>query len=198
MRAAVRAAAAAVAPVLLVLAGCGGDADARSPGAPSPEVTEEIDDDARWVGKTPSGARITAEAPADEDHPLVEQAEEYREQADAPDVHYVVVVYDNTEGTDTIDVFGGGRVVTEEGEELPVPHLASAGGVFEGQIEPYLPPKVQEEAHTWYAEFYEHQVVAPGAVGEVVLATTTDIDGIEELHVSIDDEDGEAELEPAS
>ena len=198
MRAGSRAAAVAVALAFPALAGCGAEVDARNPSELAAGATERIDDDARWVGTTRSGATITAEAPADEDHPLVEQAEEYREQADAPEVFYVVVVYDNTEGARTLDVFGGARVVTEEGEELPVPHLAAAGGVFEGQIDSHLPREVREEAYAWYAEFYDHQVVAPGAVEEVVLATTSEISGVAELFVSLDKEDGEAELEPAS
>lgn len=105
---------------------------------------------------------------------------------------------DNTEGSDTIDLFEGGRVVTEDGEEVTVPHFASAGGVFEGQIDEFLPRTVQDEAYEWYAQFYEHQAVGPGSVDEVVLGTTSEVSSVAELYVSLDEEGAEARLEPAS
>ena len=191
-------AAAACALLVLALAGCGTDSDDATAQVPAASSTEEIEDDAKWVGTTRSGATITAEAPADDDHPLVAQAEEYREAADAAEVFYVVVVYDNSEGTDTIDVFGGGRVVTEDGEDVAVPHFAAAGGVFEGQINEYLPRTVQDEAYAWYADFYDHQAVGPGSVDEVILGTTSEVPNVAELYVSLDEEGGEARLEPVS
>jgi hypothetical protein len=183
---------------LPVLAGCGSETDEVAPAAAAASATASIDDDVRWVARTESGATITAEAPADDDHPVVEQAEEYREAADAPEVFYVLVVFDNTEGRKTIDVFEGARVVTEEGDELPVPHLAAAGGVFESEINRQLPLTVQDEAYDWYAEFHKRQAVAPGAVEEVVLATTSEISGIAELTVLLDGRGGRATLEPPS
>jgi hypothetical protein len=180
-----------------VLASCGTGADVASPTEPA-AATAAIEDDSRWVGTTGSGAAITAEAPAEDDHPLVEQAEEYREAAHAPEVVYVVVVFDNTDGTETIDVFGGGRLVTDEGEEIAMPHLASAGGVYEDVIEDHLPMTLEDEAYEWYAEFYKHQAVAAGSVEEVVLGTTAEVSSIAELYVSLDEQGGETRLEPAS
>lgn len=182
---------------VLVLAGCGADEEVAARAQPAASATAEIEDESRWVATTRAGATITAEAPADEEHPLVARADEYRELADAGEAVYVVVVYDNSEGTETIDVFDGGRVVTEEGDDVLIPHFASAGGVYEGQINDYLPRTVQDEAYAWYADFYEHQAVAPGAVEEVLLATTSEVPSIAELYVSLDEEGGEVELEPA-
>lgn len=184
--------------LLPVLAGCGSGTERMAPAAAAASATAVIDDDARWFATTTSGATITAEAPADDDHPLVEQAEEYREAADAPEVFYVLVVFDNSEGRKTIDIFEGARLVTEEGETLPVPHLAAAGGVFESQIDQQLPLTIQDEAYDWYAEFHKRQAVGPGAVEEAVLATTSEFAGIAELTVLLDGDGREAKLEPAS
>lgn len=184
--------------LLPVLVGCGSDTERMTPAAAADSATAAIDDDARWAVTTESGATVTAEAPADDDHPLVEQAEEYREAADAPEVFYILVVFDNTEGRRTIDVFEGARVVTEEGEALPVPHLAAAGGVFESHIDQQLPLTLQDEAYHWYAEFHKRQAVGPGAVEEVVLATASEVPGIAELTVLLDGDGRKAKLEPAS
>ena len=187
-----------LAVVALLAAGCAADGGDLAPAATAESATAAIEDDAKWVATTRSGATITAEAPADDDHPLVEQAEEYREAAKAPEPFYVVVVFDNTDGPETLDVFEGGRVVTDAGVEVPVPHLAATGGVFETQIHPQLPLTMQEEGYDWFAEFHRHQAVAPGAVEEVVLATATPVSDVAEVHVLLDDDGREVELEPAS
>lgn len=183
---------------LLLVTGCGQDPGPAAPTGAAATATAEIEDDARWVDTTAAGATITAEAPADDDHPLVAQAEEYREAADAPEVFYVLVICDNTQGTETVDVFGGGRLVTEEGEQIPVRHFAALEGVFKTHIEGQLPRDLQDEAQEWYAALYERQAVGPGSVEEVLLGTTVEVPGIIGINLALDEEGGEATLEPDS
>lgn len=140
-----------------------------------------------YVGNNVQGLRVTAEIPVPSTDPRVAKVEQFRKDAGAPTFTYVLAVYDNTGGSDRVEDFGGGYVITTKGQTINLPHVATDDGVFERYILDHLPKAENDAAWRYYSAFYDRQFVRAGAKETVILATPKRVPSVGSVGVTLDD-----------
>lgn len=191
----------AAATLALALTGCGGEqptsaAPPSQKGAAQEEGGQEgtgqqpenpVGGPGTYTGSTRSGLTITAEVPTKPTDPQVAEIEKYRKAAGAPAFSYIVAEYDNTQGRKEMTVWEGMNVVTEDGQTVPMMHIAKDGGVLETEITDEINGPLNDKAWDYYTGFYDFQSVRPGAKETVILASTDQITSVGRVFATIEE-----------
>lgn len=152
-------------------------ADAREEAADerAEEAREELEDcgdpdDARELEVSAGGAEMVVVVPAEDDD-AVEDLEDYREDADAGPVCWVVVRVDNTEGDQVVDL-PRVEVVTADGRQV---RLERASDALSGWADRRAD---DDDAAVRAVELTAGLtgVVGPGDEGDLVFVAATDLD----------------------
>ncbi|WP_298804496.1 hypothetical protein [uncultured Pseudokineococcus sp.] len=140
------------------------------------EAREELEDcgdpdDARELELSAGGAEMVVVVPAEDDDDAVEELEDYREDADAGPVCWVVVRVDNTEGDQVVDL-PRVEVVTADGRQV---RLERASDALSGWADRRAD---DDDAAVRAVELTAGLtgVVGPGDEGDVVFVAATDLD----------------------
>lgn len=192
MRAHVRALAAAALATAMFLSGCGSDTDDAAPttetdgSSPEPEVFLGA---GVWEFEW-KGATGTVEIPAPADDARVATLEQWRQVGQIPEVIYLKVTMDNTEGTDFAEV-PYVELTTSSGEKVKATNWATVNEDWRDAIEQADPDLSVEISNTYQEPWEVDGKPAPyldqGQQGEKIFYTTVPLqeEGVTSVEVSV-------------